>query len=279
MKKNGMVTCVLLNLKHVTFQEEEGERSQKWKEFLEQQAEFTRPCQSKEDNTEPLVSEVTEQPSDPDQAANEGRDDSAEQCGAISEVTAVEKVSSEEGNSSEKGSVRSVSFKEAPSSQHGKPREVKTWADISPSLYCLDNMMSVRIKKSGNMNSTSMRCETNDLPSIDEARSSDGGSEDDNERIDSANAPAVETSSGDKLLPEICFPTKQELESLVQGGVPKDLRGEVQFYPCTNCLIFTCPALKFLYIFAPNWAGVASICWRKNSTSGKILPRFASCGM
>lgn len=279
MKKNGIVTCAPLKLQHITFQEEEGERSQKWKEFLEQQGEFTKASQSKEDNIEPVVSEVTELSSDPGQAANEGRDDSAEQCGVISEVTVVEKVSGEERNSSEKSSVRSVSFKEALSSQHGKPREVKTWADISPSLYCLDNMMSVRIKKSGNMKSRSIRCESNDLPSIDEARSSHGGSEDDNERIDSANAPAVETSSGDKLLPEICFPTKEELESLVQGGVPKDLRGEVQFYFCTNCLIFTCPALKFLYIFAPNWAGVASICWCKNSTSGKILPRFASCGM
>ncbi|KAH6797730.1 Ypt/Rab-GAP domain of gyp1p superfamily protein [Perilla frutescens var. hirtella] len=242
------------------YKEEEGERLEKWKEFLVQQEECARASHSKEEHTEPVVSEVTEQSGDPGQSTSEERDDSAEQCAAVSEVTAVEKVSGEEENpsevteqssekrddsaeqcaavsevtaienvcggeenSSKKRSEGGLPSREAPSSQHGKRHEVKTWADISPSLNCIDHMMSVRIKKTRNMKSRNIRCESNDLPSIDETRPSDGGSDDDNERSDTANAQ----TSSDKLPPETSFSWKEELASLVRGGVPKDLRGEV----------------------------------------------------
>ncbi|KAL1565961.1 GTPase-activating protein gyp3-like [Salvia divinorum] len=209
------------------YKEEEGERLAKWRGFLVQQEESTRASQAKEDDTEPVVSEVTEEPRDLSQTASEERDDSAEQSTAISEVTAVEKVSGEDENSSEKRSEGSLPPKEAPSNQHRKPREVKTWADISSSLNSLDHLMSLRIKKNGNVKHEKIRCENNDLPSIDEARADSGGSEDDSEKTDSADAPTVETSSSDKLPTESSFPWKQELASLVQLGVPRDLRGEV----------------------------------------------------
>ncbi|XP_057801389.1 uncharacterized protein LOC131016707 isoform X1 [Salvia miltiorrhiza] len=209
------------------YKEEEEERLAKWKGFLVQQEESTRASHAKEDETEPVVSEVAEQSRDLGQTASEERDDSAEQSAAISEVTAVEKVSGDDGNSSEKRSEGSVPPKEAPSNQNRKPREVKTWADISQSLNCIDHLMSLRIKKKGSVKRENKRCENNDLPSIDEARSDSGGSEDDNERNDSADAPTVETSANDKLPPETSFPWKEELAALVRLGVPKELRGEV----------------------------------------------------
>ncbi|KAG6386333.1 hypothetical protein SASPL_155229 [Salvia splendens] len=267
------------------YKEEEGERLAKWRGFLVQQEESTRASRAKEDDTEPVVSEVTEEshdlrqtasepvvsevteephdlsptasepvvsedteephdlsptasepvvsevteePRDLIQTASEEREDSAEQSDAISEGTAVEKVSREDGNSSEKRSEGSIRPKEAPSNQHSMPREVKTWADISSSLNSIDHLMSLRIKKNANTKHEKIRCENNDLPSIDEGRADSGGSEDDSERTDSAEAPTVETSSCDILLPtESSFPWKQELASLVQLGVPRELRGEV----------------------------------------------------
>lgn len=214
-------------MKLVKFQEEEEERLGKWKEFLVQQEESGRASRSKEDDTESVVSEVTEQSRDPDQAPSEKRDDSAEQCTAVSEVTTVEKVNEGDENSSEKPSEGSVPPKEAPSNQHGKPRQVKTWADISPSLNQIDQLMSLRIKKKGNVKLEKSRSENRDLPSIDEAG---GGSEDENEATDCTNAPTVENNSSDKLPPELGFPWNEELVSLVRGGVPKELRGEVAFF-------------------------------------------------
>lgn len=216
-------------MKLVKFQEEEEERLGKWKEFLVQQEESGRASRSNEDNTEPVVSEVTEQSRDSDQAPSEKRDASAEQCTAVSGVPTVEKVSEGDGNSSEKPSEGSVPPKEAPSNQHGKPRQVKTWADISPSLNQIDKLMSLRIKKKSNVKHQDIRCENRDLPSIDEAG---GGSEDENEATDSTNAPTVENSS-----PELGFPWKEELASLVRGGVPKDLRGEVASFPGSKSMV------------------------------------------
>lgn len=196
-----------------------------------QQEESASASHAKEGDTEPVVSEVTEQSRDLGQTTSEERDASAEQSSSIAEVAAVEVVSGEDANSIEKRSEGSLPSKEAPSNQNRNPREVKTWADISPSLNCIDHLMSLRIKKNGNMKRENIRCENIDLPPIDEAKSDSGGSEEDNEGIDSADAPTVETTSSDKLPPETSFPWKEELAALVRLGVPKELRGEVQFYP------------------------------------------------
>ncbi|KAL0333330.1 UNVERIFIED_CONTAM: TBC1 domain family member 8 [Sesamum angustifolium] len=236
------------------YKEEEEERLQKWKSFLEQQAEPTS-----EDIIKPVVSEDTKQPSDPAQTVTGESDDSTEPNPSCSEVTEkktelaeeaddssekktepVEKVSEEADDSSEKRPVsdtgeESVPSKETPATQHARPRVVQKWAEIRPSLNYIDHMMSVRVKKRKNMTDEKIIHMHNDLPSIDEARPS--GEESDNEDKDvfcdkeiiddSANASAVESSASDKMSRQPFFPWKQELEFLVQGGVPKDLRGEV----------------------------------------------------
>ncbi|XP_020549627.1 TBC1 domain family member 9B isoform X2 [Sesamum indicum] len=240
------------------YKEEEEERLQKWKSFLEQQAEPTS-----EDIIKPVVSEDTKQPSDPAQTVSGESDDSTEPSSPGSEVTEkktelaeevseeaddssekktepVEKVSEEADDSSQKRPVsdtreESVPSKETPTTQHARPRVVQTWAEINPSLNYIDHMMSVRVKKRKNMTDEKIIHMHNDLPSIDEARLS--GEESDNEDKDvfcdkeiiddSANASARESSASDKISRQPFFPWKQELEFLVQGGVPKDLRGEV----------------------------------------------------
>ncbi|KAL8508887.1 hypothetical protein ACS0TY_016189 [Phlomoides rotata] len=332
------------------YKEEEGERLQKWKSFLEQQVERTREDSCKEDNIKPLVSDDTQQSSDPAETVSGERDDSSEQlarddsttqsndpaetvsgerdnsteqlarddpteqssnpaetvCGERDDSTEqlarddstaqsgdpAETVSGERDNSTEplarddptkqsrnpaetvsgerddsteqlardsevtaentepdedvsgegdgsrkkryfSGTEASVSVptKESPQS---KSLGVKTWAGISPSLNFIEHMMSVRVKKRKNMKNGNIRCMYNDLPPIDEAGSSGDESADDDkdashdhERIDSANASAVESSASDITFPETFSPWKEELESLVRIGIPKDLRGEV----------------------------------------------------
>ncbi|KAL3623011.1 hypothetical protein CASFOL_031827 [Castilleja foliolosa] len=216
------------------YKEEEGERLQKWKSFLEQQAESTSAHHSTEDNINHVVSELTEQSNDPAQTISGERDDSTQQKSEDPEVTTnkpepVEKVNDD---SSEKNR------EEVATTQHGKLREVQTWAKISPSLSSIELMMSLRIKKRKNMGHETEHMH-NDLPSIDEERPLGKESEhndddddddvfDDKEITDSPDVTAVkETSASDDISTEPSFPWKEELDFLVHGGVPKDLRGEV----------------------------------------------------
>ncbi|PIN08045.1 Ypt/Rab GTPase activating protein [Handroanthus impetiginosus] len=225
------------------YKEEEEERLQKWKSFLEQQAEPNGADDSNKDYIRPVVSEATDQSSDPVLRVSGERDDSVEQRPEDSEVTekkteSIEKVSGEGDDSSEKRPLldtqeECIPTNEDPTTQHAKPREVQTWVKISPSLSFIEHMMSIRVKKRKNMKEE-VRHVQNDLPPIDEARSSGEESEDDvkdvfcdKEIIGSANDPAVETSANDIMSPEPFFPWKEELEFLVRGGVPKDVRGEV----------------------------------------------------
>ncbi|KAG8374274.1 hypothetical protein BUALT_Bualt11G0114500 [Buddleja alternifolia] len=255
------------------YKEEEEERLQKWKSFLEQHAQSTSAHHCDEENIKSAISEATKQPSDPVQSVSGEGDDSTEQRPGGPEVTAektepvvevsgegddsteqrhgvtevaaektepVEKVNGEGDGSNENRPVsdtqqEGVANKEAPTSQHAKSHQVKKWAKISPSLNTIEQLMSVRIKKRKNMMQEKLRPMHNDLPSIDEAISSTEESEDDNEDVsydnervsDSADTSAVESSPKVKMAPEPFFPWKEELEFLVQGGIPKDLRGEV----------------------------------------------------
>ena len=73
------------------------------------------------------------------------------------------------------------------------------------------------------------------LPSIEEAKSPGGPSEEEfDEDVyanatsdDNANATGTVTAEVDEVSPKNLFPLKEEVEFLVRGGVPKDLRGKV----------------------------------------------------
>ncbi|TYI33103.1 hypothetical protein ES332_A04G108900v1 [Gossypium tomentosum] len=90
-------------------------------------------------------------------------------------------------------------------------------------------MMGSRVKKRKNMENMNMNESRDHLPSIKEARFPDGESDDEfEEKVRVNEIPTGEESNADnEASQEPPFPWKEELESLVLGGVPKDLRGEI----------------------------------------------------
>ncbi|KAL8036139.1 hypothetical protein ABFX02_12G140400 [Erythranthe guttata] len=208
------------------YKEEEEERLQKWKTFLEQQVGSTSAHEFNEANTRDVVSEVTKQSNDPAETVSGESDDSNEP--ARNETVSGESEKRSDNDTEEEGIIPN---KEAPvTTQHAKSLEVQTWAKISPSLDSIEQMLSTRVKKRKNMEGKTVKHGHNDLPAIDEAKSESEDADDDDDdkdEMDSVNASEVEISASDKMYPEPFFPRREELEFLVRGGVPKELRGEV----------------------------------------------------
>ncbi|KAI8015333.1 putative GTPase-activating protein AN11010 [Camellia lanceoleosa] len=200
------------------YKEEEEERSGKWKRFLDQQAESAQPCSPEEESSNRLHGEVTEQREEPSpQLSGEGDDSSG-------------------GKSACDIQTEKEPEKEVQESKQTKTDKVQTWAQIRLSLHSIENMMSFRVKKRKNMKEEHMTAAQNHLPPIDETITSRGESEEDfeeefydNEIVDddTRNAPAEAIAASDGISPEPFFPWKEELEFLVHGGIPRDLRGEV----------------------------------------------------
>ncbi|XP_039022256.1 EVI5-like protein [Hibiscus syriacus] len=120
-------------------------------------------------------------------------------------------------------SMENAREKEVQLIEETKTRKVHRWAKTRPALCAIENLMSSKVKRK-NMNGT--RCH---LPSRKEGRLSEGESQDKFEgkvcvHEISAREGSI-TDNGD--YDESFFPWKEELQSLVHGGVPKDLRGEV----------------------------------------------------
>ncbi|XP_018499921.2 TBC1 domain family member 2A isoform X1 [Pyrus x bretschneideri] len=223
------------------YKEEEEERSNTWKYFLENIEKSSQSCPPEAVKDE-LQAKATEQ-----------------KAGTVSE-------SGEEGNDTiSKKSVSNRSSERHPEkelklSEETEKSKVQTWILIRSSLSSIENMMSVRVRKGRNMKDEQIIGNKDHLPSIEEAASSGVASEDDCEdKIclddafnESKNALSAENSVSDgqsdsvKVVgteeavdagteetkvngnpPEPFFPWKLELESLVHGGVPRDLRGEV----------------------------------------------------
>ncbi|CAI9783214.1 unnamed protein product [Fraxinus pennsylvanica] len=249
------------------YKEEEEERLQKWKGFLEQAKSTRWHLSNKEIKS--VVSQVTNQQSETDHKASGRNDssetksvsskltkqqteptqelcvegyDSGEQKPVSSEVTKQKSIQEVSGKGDDSRIQKPVSdtrtesnpIKETPVTLQIKSREVKTWAEINPSLDVIDHMMSFRVKRR-NMGSENIISTHNQLPSIDEARLSKVESEEDGEEKfydneiadDSVDASAEGSSASDEIYPEPVFPWKEELEFLVRGGVPGDLRGDV----------------------------------------------------
>ncbi|XP_073157253.1 uncharacterized protein [Henckelia pumila] len=226
------------------YREEEEERLQKWRDFLKELPQPTSAQDFDQDNNKLGFSDISKLPYEPAHALSldeEGRDLTEERLGGheAQQTEPVEGLSGEGDDSSEKRYIscaqeESVGTNEAPTTQHPKSCDVQTWAKINPSLSSIEQMTSIRIKKRKNIKDKTVRSHDK-LQSIAEPRSSREDSEDneddvfyDNEIVDdSPNASEVNTFAGDKMSSEPFFPWKEELEFLVRGGVPKDLRGEV----------------------------------------------------
>nr|XP_023893316.1 rab GTPase-activating protein 1-like isoform X2 [Quercus suber] len=198
------------------YKEEEGERSDKWKEFLERLAISDQPCSSDEEYKETLQVEATE-------------------CKVESVLESEESDDSSGRKSISDGSKERDLEKEVHHSKEKKTHEVQTWAQIRPSLGAIEIMMSSRILTSKDMIDGQKTISGDHLPSIEEAKSPGGASEEEfDEDVyvnatsdDNANAAGTVTAEVDEVSPKNLFPLKEEVEFLVRGGVPKDLRGEV----------------------------------------------------
>ncbi|KAF6150566.1 hypothetical protein GIB67_030367 [Kingdonia uniflora] len=151
------------------YKEEEEERSDRWKDFLERQAESAHVVEGEEI---PTVKEIPQ----------------------------------------------------------GDPQ---IWAPVRLSLGAIEHMMSHQIKRMKDVKNAGIG---NHLSTVDEdvARPSRGIHEDDSEeefydleRSDSFQDTSSTDSVNDGVSRESLFPWKEELECLVQGGVPMALRGEL----------------------------------------------------
>lgn len=195
------------------YKEEEGERLDKWKGFLELLAKSSQPCPSVEEYKETLQAEDTECKAETISESKEGDDSSS-------------------GNSISDGSEVSDPKEEGQLSKETKTHKLQTWAQIRPSLVAIEKMMSFRVQKRKNMVDEEETVNGNHLPSIEEAESLGGASDDEEDCVNETsdaneNAARTEPTPVDEVSPKHLFPWKEELESLVRGGVPKDLRGEV----------------------------------------------------
>ncbi|XP_004497446.1 uncharacterized protein [Cicer arietinum] len=274
------------------YKEEEDERSDKWRSFIEQVAKSSQASSSENKHKETLKAESNEvkEEGSPHRVSNSGdlsspifsegaevdetnadriskgndssgrnsaegneiiegtilnrvnkEGDSSSRTSSgetdIKEGTGLGRSSEGDDSSSKKSfsdcSTTNNSAKELHHSDERKTCKVQHWAEIRPSLSAIGEILSSRVKKGKNMKGEKIHGSDDHLPSIEELEPVEGTSEEDiqgevctNETLDGGNGSRAENDLMDQNFPELYSPWK-ELESLVQGGVPKDLRGEV----------------------------------------------------
>ncbi|KAJ1391308.1 Rab-GTPase-TBC domain [Sesbania bispinosa] len=250
------------------YKEEEDERSDKWRSFLEQVAKAPQASSSENKHEETLKAESNDikEEGNPHSVSNghdsnsrnfpegteveeetnavrvsEGDDSSGRTSSGgteIKEGTGLGRTSEGDDSNSSKSvsdsSTGNNSGKELHHSEEKKTRKVQCWAEIRPSLTVIEEILSSRVKRGKNMNGEKINGNDGHLPSTKESEPVEGVPEEHihekactNETLDGGiNGSREENALMDQGLPELLSPWK-ELESLVQGGVPKDLRGEV----------------------------------------------------
>ncbi|XP_021910260.1 TBC1 domain family member 8B [Carica papaya] len=192
------------------YKEEEEERSDRWKSFLDRQAE---PTQLPENG-----SSFEEHNKALDTEAN----------GEVADGTLVKVVEGDEG--------------EVQSSAEKTIHRIQIWTEIRSSLHAIEDMMSIRVKKANLPKNEQETGKLKPASPIEDAKFPKGASEEDSEdefydveRSDpiqegpSTDSVTASTTAGTaETAPlESSFPWKEELEVLVRGGVPMALRGEL----------------------------------------------------
>ncbi|PON72787.1 Ribonuclease H domain containing protein [Parasponia andersonii] len=273
------------------YKEEEEERSDRWKDFLEQLVGHAQPCSSEKEHKHALQTEAADQK--------------------------VEINSERLGEGEDTSNKKSITDGSSESDKETKASKVQTWAQIRSSLDVIENMMSSRVKKNQNIKDELITIGEKNLQSIEktgslkaseefeeevcingmlsdivkastaenaedgiyESKNSSGSevifgngvSRNENsamEEIAMDDGVSYSVNAGERKKPvndgisvsvdtngaenavsdgfygsvnyigaekpvedgfsfDPFFPWKEELESLVRGGVPKDLRGEV----------------------------------------------------
>ncbi|KAG8651251.1 GTPase-activating protein GYP2 isoform X2 [Manihot esculenta] len=206
------------------YKEEEEERSDRWKSFLQRQADSEKLSANGSSLEEDNKALRSEQETNNGLAKGvEGDDLSSEKTG--SNVFPEDLIENEEKQLN----------------ANKKIHRVQLWTEIRPSLHAIEDMMSIRVEKKGNQ--PKGQHETKKEHSIEDAKSAKGVSEEDSEdefydveRSDpvqdapsggSVSASATGATAADVTPLESLFPWKEELEVLVRGGVPMALRGEL----------------------------------------------------
>ncbi|CAI9098105.1 OLC1v1034688C2 [Oldenlandia corymbosa var. corymbosa] len=197
------------------YKKEEEERLQKWNWFVKQQEEPIVTQPSGEVNVASVKPEVTEQLSHPVQELNEGDTLCKGDSGVdIHKETDAEKL------------VPTAVIRT-------KSHEVQKWVPVRRSLNHIETLMSSRVQKRKDMRGEQINTSDNHLPSIEEGKNSGEDFEQaceevsDNSMDDNSHSADEHSELVDEGCVETLFPSKEELEFLVQGGVPRDLRGEV----------------------------------------------------
>ncbi|MCD7452816.1 hypothetical protein HAX54_018257 [Datura stramonium] len=195
------------------YREEEEERSKKWKDFLDNQEVSSQPQASEKLDVQTVDFEVKNQ-----------------------QQTVSVHVSQEEGDGSARekpvSDIKPESDlkRELPAYLPAKSCQAYTWAEIRASLSHIDHLMSFRVKKTPKMKVEWSTGVHNHLATIKEPQESEEENGEEcsvNEKLrDGTNTSAEVGTTGHGVSPEFTFPWK-ELEFLVHGGVPRDLRGEV----------------------------------------------------
>ncbi|KAE8653681.1 Ypt/Rab-GAP domain of gyp1p superfamily protein isoform 3 [Hibiscus syriacus] len=210
------------------YKEEEEERSDRWSDFLDRQAESAQfPCEGipSKEGKEVSHAEAAEDGNNEMQKGAEGDDLYEKKSGSdsISE------------NNTEKEKVRSEPEK--------RVHLIQIWTEIRPSLRAIDDLMSIRVKKKDSSSKDERETDRGKpLAPTEDARFLKGASEEDSEdefydaeRSDSiqdsptsdSGSTTISAAAVDAASIESLFPWKEELEVLVRGGVPMALRGEL----------------------------------------------------
>ncbi|CAL9246328.1 unnamed protein product [Arabidopsis halleri] len=204
------------------YKEEEEERSDRWNSFLVDHVETTElPANGSSENSHAPSSE-SEKEKEKELNKGPGEDLHTDKLG--SDVTP-DNASEEEGHPDAEKNVH----------------RVQLWTEIRPSLRSIEDLMSIRVKKKGDLSKIEQEAlKVKSPPSFDDAKSAKGASENDSEDefYDVERSDVQDGSSSDgtsvsgipvapDASPLSTCPWKEELEVLIRGGVPMALRGEL----------------------------------------------------
>ncbi|KAK8671656.1 hypothetical protein V6N13_038244 [Hibiscus sabdariffa] len=208
------------------YKEEEEERSDRWNDFLERQAETAQlPINGISSEEDKKASHAAEDGNNVVKKGAEGDDLCERKSGSASLSE----------NDTEKEKVLSAPEK--------RVHRIQIWTEIRSTLRAIEDMMSIRVKKKGILSKDEQKIsQRKPLTPTDDARSPKGASEEESDEEfydaersdtgqDSPKSGSGSTRTGgpaaDAAPTESLFPWKEELEVLVRGGVPMALRGEL----------------------------------------------------
>ncbi|XP_071921291.1 uncharacterized protein [Coffea arabica] len=203
------------------YKEEEEERSERWKDFLLRQAESARlPINGLSPHNDGITYHAGTRNEDADIVV--GNEKEEENIG---------------GEKPDSGTLTTNEGEEGQPTVKAKAHGVQIWTEVRLLLHPIEDAMSFRVKKTAGYVKKEQGVGTGKhLPPIEEARPAKGASEEDSEEefYDLERSESTDNISalgagatGDLASPESLIPWKEELEILVQGGVPMALRGEL----------------------------------------------------